>query len=82
MVETPSERNRRIFADATARDEPVFVIRAQDRHAPYAVDAYVDLLDYQGTPDPAFSDALAGLRRDVVAWQADHPDLVKEPDVR
>lgn len=77
--ETPTERNARIFHEATARSEPVFVIRAQDRYAVLAIQAYADLLD---NPDPQMIDALAARSLEVVAWQEANPTLIKYPDLR
>lgn len=79
MSETPTERNRRIYLDATAAGEPVFVIRAKDRHAPSAILAYAVIASDSGD---AFCDALDELVAEVEAWQAANPEQVKAPDLR
>jgi len=79
MTETPTERNRRIFQEANANGEPVFVIRAKDRHAPAAILAYGVIASDSGDE---FCDALDDLVLEVERWQAAHPDLVKTPDLR
>lgn len=79
MTETPTDRNRRIFREATEAGEPVFVIRAKDRHAPSAILAYATIASESGDE---FASALDELVNEVEDWQAAHPDAVKTPDLR
>lgn len=57
---------------------PVFVLKAQDKLAPFTVEAYHGLCCAAGLYDQAceVSDAL----EEIVAWQRRHPDRVKMPD--
>jgi hypothetical protein len=58
--------------------EPWFLIRAQDRFAPAAVEAYANLVGGSVTPEMA-----AGVRAiadSMRKWQAEHTEAVKTPD--
>jgi len=80
MSETPTERNRRIFEEATGSGEPVFVIRAKDILGPAAILAYASLADDTATPE--FMEALHDLEGEFHAWRAANPDEIKVPDLR
>jgi hypothetical protein len=84
MTETPTERNRRIFEDATAAGEPVFVLRAKDTYAPYAIEQYGGLVAAgEGDRfDPAFGEALDAAVSRFHEWRRANPDSVKAPDLR
>ena len=59
-------------------DEPVFLLRAQDRAAPLAVRAYANLADSFGAHDIA---AAARIHADrMLEWQDAHQQSVKVPD--
>ena len=58
--------------------EQWFLIRAQDRFAPAAVDAYAQLVS--GTvPDVVLAE-IRGIAEQMRQWQAQHPEYVKTPD--
>jgi hypothetical protein len=40
-----------------ADDEPIFVLRAQDKLAPAVVQYWIDLARSQGTPEPTLQEA-------------------------
>lgn len=72
-----------------AEDEPVFLLRAQDKFAPLAIRAYADLLQaaaiampVQDNPSMLFSAArdLRIYADDVHTWQVGHRELTKVPD--
>ena len=82
--ETPAQRNARIFREAAASGEPVFVIRAKDILAVDALLAYGELYGHLGVAgqDPAFVVALAELEADMRQWRNAHMAQLKVPDVR
>lgn len=80
MSETPTERNRRIFEEATARGEPVFVVRAQDVQSVAAIQCYRGLS--VTNVDPDFVQALDDLAAEFQHWQRLHPSQMKLPDLR
>lgn len=77
MPETPGERNRRIFDEATAAGEPVFVVRGQDAAAVGVIGYYATR-----TRDPAMAEALDEVLSEFIAWQDANPGRVKRADVR
>lgn len=79
-METPTERNRRIFEEATARGEPVFVVRAKDFLGIGAIVAYANLADGHATPE--FMAALNDLTREFHAWRQEHESELSLPDLR
>ena len=79
-METPTERNRRIYEEATAQDEPVFVIRAKDLTSISAIMLYREL--HAMNTSPGFNDALTDLIGDFREWQQAHTDQMKVPDLR
>jgi hypothetical protein len=81
MAETPTERNDRIYREARAAGEPVFVLRAKDRLALDTIDAYGHTALTEGATDD-FMDALLDVEREFATWRADNPDAMKLPDVR
>lgn len=56
-------------------DEPVFVLRAQDRKALAALKRYRDDCEY-----PDQKAAIAKRIDEFAAFQKNHPDRMKEPD--
>lgn len=80
MSETPAERNRRIFEEATAAGEPVFVIRAKDKWSVEAIYAYDRLVEDDVGSE--FRAAIDDLVDDFARWRVDHVDQIKAPDVR
>ena len=59
-------------------DEPFFLIRAQDRLAPAVVLMYAVAAKNQGLLE--LSQAVGAVAVEFAAWQAAHPDMVKNPD--
>jgi hypothetical protein len=57
-------------------DEPCFVIRAQDRFAVQAVDAYIKLVEGH-VSDQMIAD-LQWHAADIIRWQLDHPPKVPD----
>lgn len=60
-----------------ADDEPVFVLRAQDAAAPYAVLAWASHAEDLGSPPEKVGEARR-LARSMLAWQQEHG--MKVPD--
>ena len=58
--------------------EQWFLIRAQDRFAPAAVDAYAQLVS-ETVPDVVLTE-IRGIAEQMRQWQAQHPEHVKTPD--
>ena len=61
-------------------DEPVFLIRAQDRVAVALLDRYAMLAEAAGSPPRHLTGTREAIER-FVAWQSEHPDRVKTPGV-
>jgi len=59
-------------------DEPLFIIRAQDKLAPAAIRAYARLLREKKLTKGAL--AVGKYAREVEAWQKAHKERVKLPD--
>jgi uncharacterized protein YciU (UPF0263 family) len=59
-------------------DEPLFLLRSQDRLAPAAVLAYAAQLEERGMEDQAEDVRMFASR--MSRWQLDNPDKVKLPD--
>lgn len=59
-------------------DEPIFIIRAQDRLAPLAINAYADLLSAAGIHEGARD--IGEFAYMVKQWQNANKDKVKDPD--
>ena len=51
-------------------DEPVFIIRGQDKHAIATIKFYLGLCDH----------AAMAVADEFIAFQANNPDRVKDPD--
>lgn len=68
-----TETGRRIPSD-----EPLFIIRAQDKLAPAAIRAYARLLREKKLTKAAT--AVGKYAREVEAWQKAHKERVKLPD--
>lgn len=72
-------------------DEPLFIIRAKDKLAPYAVAVYINRLfqhlyenskELENMSDAEFTklvDELIQTQRQINQWQAANPNLVKYP---
>lgn len=70
------------FEGRFPKDEPLFLLRGQDRRALAAVRNYRTMVSYSGGKEPS-AELMVGL--DTVVdqfedFQADHSDRVKEPD--
>jgi hypothetical protein len=66
-----------------AKDEPVFLVRAQDKYIVPLLNAYLEILEYdeENLSDDAFEKAQIAISKhiDLIrAWQAEHPP--KTPD--
>jgi hypothetical protein len=59
-------------------DEPVFLLRAQDRLSVQAIEAYMRLCQVNGCPSPHL-EALDEVFLAFVNWQGQHPRRVKIP---
>jgi hypothetical protein len=60
-------------------DEPIFILRAQDKAALPTLIDYEDEADHKGASDE-FYNSLEPIYEDFRKWQADNPDKVKVPD--
>lgn len=60
-------------------DEPVFLIRAQDKLAPQAVANYLSMSQANGV-NPDQLELVARTVNDIKVFQRDHADKVKLPD--
>jgi hypothetical protein len=60
-------------------DEPIFIIRGQDKVAVDAIDFYVDLSEAPGN-DPSFMDDLRKVKDEFSDWQVKNSDKVKQAD--
>lgn len=49
-------------------NEPVFIIRAQDKTAPHMIAVYAAMADIAGAP-PSFLDNLETAMEDMIQWQ-------------
>lgn len=59
--------------------EPVFLLRGQDRKAPFVIDAYAQMCE-ESDMDPDFVRSLRVAAEQMRTWQQDHPERVKLPD--
>ena len=71
-------QNVRIEGIAFKPGEPWFLIRAQDRFAADAIEAYANLVD--GSVAPGMVADVRQVAETVRRWQREHPDQVKTPD--
>lgn len=60
-------------------DEPVFVLRAQDRRAPFAVDAYASMLE-EANADPDLIHRIRVVAEGMRSWQQENQERVKYAD--
>lgn len=60
-------------------DEPIFLIRAQDRNAVETIQAYADICENDNC-DSGFVGAVLDRAQEFSNWQSANPDLVKKPD--
>lgn len=59
-------------------DEPLFLLRGQDKAAPEAIARYGAVARYAGAPRELV-EASGKASMEMVDWQRDHPDRVKAP---
>lgn len=71
-------RNAKIEGIAFKPGEPWFLIRAQDRFAPAAVEAYGNLVG--GSVGAEMAADVRAVADEMRKWQAEHTELVKTPD--
>jgi len=76
-----SERNRRIFEECAASDEPCIVFRAKDYIAPDVLNFYKQEAQQDGCA-PEFIEAVESHLGKFIDWQKANPDKVKHPDLR
>lgn len=69
---------RNILEKALARNEPVFVIRAQDSFSQAILSAYYHLAILLS--DDKFIDELEEIREAFIEWQEENRDKLKLPD--
>ena len=60
-------------------DEPVFLIRGQDRAAPEAVRSYADIAQRAGAPRSVVDECYQWAM-EIQRWQETHPEKVKVAD--
>ncbi len=58
-------------------DEPIFILRAKDRQAVYALRAYLILCE-----NDAQCEAIHRRIQQFENWAKEHPDRIKEPDTK
>lgn len=61
--------------DVIPEDEPIFLLRARDRHAIFALTKYL-----QACEDASQREAVWFRINQFVDWAQRHPDRMKEPD--
>ena len=78
MKFTRDDYNKRIIdkAGKIPDDEPVFLLRAQDKYAPSTLRQYAQLLQEDGNPEMA--EELRAHARQMIVWQKSVK--VKKPD--
>lgn len=60
-------------------DEPVIVFRARDKMVPAMLRFYMEMCEANGSP-ARHIDLVQGASRQIVQWQLDHKDQVRQPD--
>ena len=60
--------------------EPIFVLRAQDKHASRIITEWLLVADANGGLSEEKYNAAATDRNAIEQWHIAHPDLVKQPD--
>lgn len=60
------------------KDEPIFILRAQDKFAPTTIDEYRFIVEGDAGSD--WFAQIGSIRNDFLNWQHDNPDKVKVPD--
>lgn len=83
MLHARKDYNERIqdSANLIPRDEPVFLLRAQDLNALATLQEYGRLVMLSSSPDPAI---LEGVKRQTgrfINWRKRHTDSVKPADM-
>lgn len=61
-------------------DEPVFLLRGQDRAAPAAIEAWIQEAQAQGAEQDILQKAQDQITR-MIAWQDEQPGVSKTPDL-
>lgn len=77
MLKRDELTNPRSCMSKAADDEPVFVLRAQDKHAPAMVRIWAGAALASGTPQAKVNEAL-DLANAMESWQSEHS--AKVPD--
>jgi hypothetical protein len=60
------------------QDEPIFILRAQDKFSVETVEAYGEITC--NFCSESFDDGITSVATIFRKWQTDHPDKVKVPD--
>ncbi len=81
MLHARKDYNRRIqdVEDVIPEDEPVFLLRAQDKHAPATLDNYSNLVAKGENPDQILIANTVAHAKAMRKWQDEN--VVKEPDM-
>lgn len=69
-----------VGGDPIPDDEPVLVIRAQDRMAIEMMQTYIERYQRDSDHDPAVVRDLESHKRRLIGWQSAHPEKVKKAD--
>ncbi len=83
MLHARKDYNERIQDNANLipKDEPVFLLRAQDVNALATLQDYYGYVGHAKNSDPAI---MEGVKRQIgrfINWRKRHTDFVKEPDM-
>jgi len=70
---------RNILEKALSRNEPVFVVRAQDKLSIAAINMYLLAAYFSDMPDKQYTE-IYKIHEDFEKWQKENPDKVKMPD--
>lgn len=60
-------------------DEPIFIIRAQDKSAPQVINQYAETAIVNGSPSSHAAECRL-VSANMREWQAAHPEVVKAGD--
>lgn len=78
---TINQRDLRIIEECRRTDEPVIVIRGQDKLGKLLVNFYHSLAVEHGTAEN-FREAVLDKYEQFLQFEKDHPDRMKVPDLR
>lgn len=81
MAQAVPPRDMRIMEECIATGEPVFVFRAKDVLSTDTLQCYLNLAEDNGC-ETEFLEAVDARIGHFKAWQEQHPDITKTPDLR